>query len=297
MAGSTLVVSLPAKWARRYNVIKGQEIELTENGSTVNISAGGEPELKRAEFDAKGLDKRIVRLYLGGLHKIGYDEIEVIYDDPKIIEQIQDLIKNYFVGFVIINQTKTRCTIKSISKDSQEEFNSTLRRAFLVTKNMGEIILESLKTKDRQSLKNSLDLEKTNNKLTGFCHRSLNRWGHKSSEKTAFYYVIAWNLEKICDDYKYICENVLNQKEISVSKYTIDYFERCLSLFGDYYSVFYKYDPKEISKVSIKGKELIKIGEDLIGETTKSERMIVCTLISQVNKILDFISSTIPIFY
>ncbi len=204
LAGRTMVVSLPCKWVKRCNVKKGDEIEVEERGREILLKTQAEPEAKRIEFDTRGQNERVIAWILSSLNKKGYDEIELVYDDIETVKKIQEVLKNLFVGFVIINQTKSRCTIKCVAKEVATEFDSTLRRAFLVTLTMGENISEALASNDIKSLEGIKELEKTNNQLTNFCERLLNKIGHPSPEKTCFYYVIAWNLEKICDDYKYV---------------------------------------------------------------------------------------------
>lgn len=297
LAGKTMVVSLPIKWVQRYNVQKGQEVEIEEKGRELLLKTQGEPEIKRVEFDTRGQSERIIRLVISGFHKKGFDEMELIYDNPKTADLIQELVKDFFIGFVIINQTKTRCVIKSISKDSEMEFDSTLRRAFLVTITMGENILEAFKNKDLASLKTALNLEKTNNQLINFCERLINKTGHINPELASFYYIIAWNLEKVCDDYKYIVEYLLEQKaeKLTFAEDIISYFEESLIYLKDFYSLFYKFDKNELTSFSNRGKALINKGRSLLKSKKGYENVVISLLIAQVTKVTDFISSTIPL--
>jgi len=298
LAGKTLVVSLPSKWVQRCNVKKGQEVEIEEKGRTLLLKTDGEPEVKRVEFDTRGQSERIIRLAISGFHRRGFDEIELLYDNPKTADHIQELVKDFFIGFVIINQTKTRCVIKSISKDSEQEFDSTLRRAFLVTITMGENILESLKSKDLASLKSSLNLEKTNNQLISFCERLINKTGHISQELSSFYYIIAWNLEKVCDEYKYMVEYMLENKveKVTLADETISYFEESLNYLKSYYTLFYKFDKNELSSFSNKGKDLINKGRLILGSRKGYGNVITSIIINQTARMTDFISSTIPLY-
>jgi phosphate uptake regulator len=297
LAGKTMVVSLPSKWVKSHNIIKGQDIDLEEKGRELIIKAEGEPEVRKAEFDTRGQSERMINWMLFSYNRRGYDEIELIYDKPEVVKHVQQAIKDFFIGFVIINQTKTRCIIKSVSKDSEEEFDNTLRRAFLVTLTMGENLLESLNTNDFESLENNLSLEKTNNQLTNFCQRILVKKGHPHPEKTCFYYVIIWNLEKVCDNYKYICEYLLQQKikKITISKEFLSFMQETFNLLKDYYTLFYNYNRTMPQAFPARGDKLIREGREFLNSKKEQEVVIASILINQVTQIIDFVSSTISI--
>lgn len=61
IAGSTQLVSLPRAWAKKNNIIKGQEIEVQEDGDKIIITASSEPVVETAELDINGLDVMIPR--------------------------------------------------------------------------------------------------------------------------------------------------------------------------------------------------------------------------------------------
>lgn len=301
LAGKTLVVSLPSKWVQKYGAQKGQEIEITENGRELILKTEGEPEIKKVEFDTRGKSERVIAWILSGLHKKGYDEIEIIYDDAVVMKRLQQAVKDYFVGFVIVNQTSSRCVIKSISKDSEDEFDTALRRSFLVTISMGENLVLALREGELQSLENLINLEKTNNQLTNFCERILIKKGHPSPEKTCFYYVIAWNLEKVCDDYKYICDYLLKEnkpgqkQKILPGKEVISLLSQVNEFLREYYNQFYGRNPEKLTSASLKGFELIGELRANLKSKNEADRIISSLLINQVTKIIDFATSTVSV--
>jgi phosphate uptake regulator len=196
LAGKTLVVSLPSKWAKRCGVRKGDEIDVDESGRRLILGASSSKDAGKASIDLTGLSERTIRWVLSALHKKGYDEIEAKYSDAKSLKIIEELMKDLFTGFAIIRQGNNKCTIKAIAKESEEEFDSILRRAFLVTMSMGDNIVDLMKKDMAKSAPEILVLEKTNNQLTNFCERILIKKGAKMSENSCMTYAIVWNLEK-----------------------------------------------------------------------------------------------------
>ena len=75
---STLVVSLPSKWTKKYNVKKGSSIFLKEHGSTISISKHAEKGETKITVDASGTLPMTHRI-TGALYKAGYDEINMKY--------------------------------------------------------------------------------------------------------------------------------------------------------------------------------------------------------------------------
>jgi phosphate uptake regulator len=261
------------------------------------LKTDGELASRRIELDTRNQNERAIAWTLSALNKQGYDEIELIYDNHQVLKQIQALLKDLFVGFVIINQTKSRCVIRCVTREAIAEFDVTLRRAFMVTLTLGENLSEALKANDLKSIESARELEKTNNQLTNFCERLLNKIGHQSQEKICFYYVIIWNLEKVADDYKYLCEILLKpeSKRFAASREFLALLDGTNSLLKEYYEIFYRFELARLSSLADKGRSLITEGTLLFKSKQEEEIALAATLISLLNKILDFTASTIAI--
>lgn len=297
LAGKTLVVSLPSKWTRRYGVCKGDEVEVEERGRQIVLSTDSESENERISIDVSGLDDEVVRRWLlPSLHKSGYDEIEIKYDNDSFLKTIQETISNTFIGFAVVEQTRTRCVIRIVAREQEKEFDTLLRRAFLVTKSLGESIADYLRDGRLKELKDLLSLEQTNNQLTNFCERILNKKGHREFRKTCFAYVVAWNLEKICDDYKAIC-NFLSRPENSSAELdsVIEMLCRCNAFFAAYYELFYKFRISELKRLNDERKKIDGEFERLIKESDRDEAFVFAILQNFVVKISDFSASYIAL--
>ncbi|MBW2988217.1 AbrB/MazE/SpoVT family DNA-binding domain-containing protein [Candidatus Woesearchaeota archaeon] len=292
--GKSLMVSLPIKWAKKFNVNKGDELETEVEGERVCYAAKGETKGRRVSVNLSGLSERLIRYILSGLHKSGYDEIEVHYDDQEVLNVIEDLTKNLFVGFAIIEQNSKKCVLRCISKQIPSEFDTALRRAFLVTLSMGDSILSALESAQFEQLSSIVKLEKTNNQLTNFCERLLNNYPFIYARKQHFLYVIIWNLEKVCDDYKYIC-HLLSKRRTPMKASMLGVFAKVNALLRGYYEVFYKFDLEQLHNL-IQEREVIE-GDirSLMGNLDKDECMLLYYLLSATYKIIDFSASMVSI--
>lgn len=295
--GTTLMVSLPSKWARRLNLKKGDEVELSEIGRDVVIKTEKDIELERTSIDTTNLNERVIRWLLSGLHKGGYDEIEIIFDRKEVMDIVTELIKDLYMGFAITEQTDKRCVLKNISRDLESEFDTILRRAFLVTVSMGESCLELTKQGKLGKMKELINLEHTNNQLTNFCERILNKKGYRDYRKTCFMYVVAWNLEKVCDDYKYICEYLSVNPMIKPSKELIEIFEMANKQVRGYNSLLSKFKAEDLVELNKNRKAIVEKIKELIKKQKPDEVLILNYLMSLVMKCEDFSTSMFMLNY
>ena len=286
IADKTLVVSLPTDWVRQWGVKKGEEVDVVETGPRLIVSTAEPRMLKKGVVDVSNASERALRWLLSSLHKKGYDEIEIKVNDSQHASVIDQLLKDLFLGFAVVHRSGSSCIIRSLAKELDDQLQVIVRRAFLVTLSLADRSLELIRQKKYSELNNLLELEKQNNQLTNFCERILNKRGLDEPAKTSFLYVIMWNLEKIADEYKYICESANNK----LSKQSVDVFAGVNSLLRRYYELFYKFDVVKLSELSDDFKVLKNRIEQLI---VKSEDAVVLSHLHHIIlKTADFSAST-----
>jgi phosphate uptake regulator len=286
---SALTVTLPYRWVRQRNLAPGEDVILEERGAELVIRGHGEPEPRRVSVDVSALNERTVRWLLSGLHKGGYDEIEVLHASKATLALIQELVKDLLLGFAIMEQTDRRCVLRMLAKDSSEEFEATLRRAFFVTVSMAESLLDILRQRKHAELKDLAVLERTNNQLTNFCERILNKNLYEGNKGTHFLYVVAWNLEKIADDYRRICERLSSLK--AVDEETVAMVAETNAQFKAYHELFYSFDANALAELSARRDSLLRrIWQDL--EAGKGDPVALSCLAAIVLRCEDFSTST-----
>ena len=296
LAKKTLVVSLPIKWTRKIGLNKGDEVNVEERDNALIVSS---EKIKREcgsiEVNLSGSSPRAAEWVLSALHKKGYDEIKILYDNERIAKLAHEVTRDLFVGFAVMQQSINSCTLKSIATESEEEFNKTLRRAFLVTLNLAENSLELIKEKKYLELKEILALEQTNNQFTNFGERILNKSGAKDPKNTCFLYIINWNLEKVCDEYRYICEYLSENDKLKLSKDIINVYESCNKLFRLFYETFYKFDIDKLNYKSQQRKSLKEEIKTLLRKSPEKERILLIYLFNLAEEISRFSPSTVAL--
>ncbi|MBI2549930.1 phosphate uptake regulator PhoU [Candidatus Woesearchaeota archaeon] len=265
IAGSTQLVSLPRQWAIRNNVKRGQEIDVQEDGSKVVITADNVPVLERAELDISDLGEMIPRC-IRSLYKRGVDELRITFNKPEMATIIQSSITKEAIGFEILEQGQNFCLVKYVSGGVIEDFDSLLRRIFLLLVNMADDSVSVFKKGNYDHLKNVALLEEANNRFTIICRRALNKKNSAFNfKKLGPLYYIVEELEHIADQYKYICHHFANlsSTQTKLNKDVIDLFESSSKLLRLYYELFYKFDTAKIVALKNERNRVIDEAHDL----------------------------------
>lgn len=288
MGGKTIVVSLPSPWVKKYGLKKSDEVDLEEKGRALLISMNKNLDIKKIVLDARSF-KISGRRIMAALYKKGYDEIDVLYDKPQELEEIKKALSLEAANFEIVKQTKGHCIIKSISETTDEEFDNILRRTFLVLNSMIEEIEEGLKSKDKKLIEEAKDHEKTNNKFTHFCRRSLNKKGYKDYELTAIMYTIIEQLENVADELKFLCDYLLSEdlKKMEVSKKTFDLFNDVKNFTNQFYELFYKLDLEKAEEFTLERKRIIDTSRKLFMQKPNKEVKIIHHLMNVTQRVFE----------
>ena len=253
LAEKTLVVSLPSKWVSDQGLNKGDELDVNvEDYKLILTPPQNVVAHKSITLDVTTTTERLLRWQISSLHKQGYDEIIVVNYTQEHYDIIEDLVKNLFVGFIIKDKTTLRIVVGQVAAVDAQEFDSTLRRAFRQLDAMAQEAYTAFETGDKELLKKQLVNEKQNNKLTNFCERLLNKT-LKEKDKGHFWYVVAWNLEKIADNYKYIaqyCEDAICEDK------TLSLFKEINHYLSSYTSLLYDFSSDKLVEITKKKKEL-----------------------------------------
>jgi len=243
---STLMVSLPSKWVKAFGIKKGDEIEITENGSNLLLES---QRLKKGEalrINLTGLNANLIYYTIYSAYRGGSEEIELVFDTEKVInkntgekEMVLDVISSAvdnLVGMEIMTQRKNYVQIKEISKVNREEFSNALMRIFITLVNTSEDMVDAMNNKDKVVLERIKKVsDKKINKLCDFCARIINKGGIVENNKSPIYYNIISTLEEIGDSLEDLCEIGLKDfKVVKKVKKVNGLLEVLYRLFCDY---------------------------------------------------------------
>jgi len=249
---STLMVSLPSKWAKLNNIQKGDEVDIKEDQNSLIISTEKQIKVTKVDINITNLSSSLIWNYMKSIYRQGTDEIKVFFDDQKIINlktnkkintrELIQIISNELIGMEIIKEEKNYCILKEISDIKEQEFENILNRIFISLTNMFESSIEAIKRKDKQTMENLFTYTDANiNKLTDFCMRILNKKQYKDSN--SFYIIIVY-LEEIGDYIVRMDKSVY--KNMAIKKNVLEIYEETCLVLKLLYKTFYKFNKENL---------------------------------------------------
>ncbi len=278
---STLMVSLPNKWVKRYGIKKGDEVEVLEKGRELTILMR-EFSKERKDVDLSKV-MYMIRPVVSGYYKAGYDEIKVFFNDSRQLEIVLDTLLKSCSGYEVVEHTKNYLIIKDVAKINPNDFDIMLRRLFNFLVGMSEENLEAVKFNDKERLKNVILMDRTVNNYATFCRRVINK-GFITNGPYALYAIVE-ELEKIGDIYTEVAKNIGYHGR--VSKEIISLHIDLNKFLKDFYNAFYDFNVEKIDIFTEKKNEFLKKIEKIIPYAQKKDLFIICKLNEAINRIFD----------
>lgn len=281
---SSLTITLPYGWVKKFGLKKGDELNVIEEDSNLVIFTKAEKENPKKEVDVTEFGY-FTKNNLTHLYQLGYDELEIGFEDEKSLRDIKDRISEC-IGYEIIDQKPKKIVIKSIASTLESEFDTLLRKSFLITNEMANAVLDALKNRQFSKLKEIRHHEFLNNKFTMTCVRILNKRGYKNPKRNMQIYNICKCLERTADYYKYMCDLLFDYNN-QINKETLDFFEAVNRYYYTFYQIFYKFDPELKEIIYKERKKLLEQGERLLAASKGKESTLIHYLLTQINIIYD----------
>lgn len=256
--GSSLIVSLPATWVKKYNVKKGDALDIIEEGKRLLIATdSGTTPLELTE-DISGLIPRLADRLLARSYQRGYDQIKLIHNDPELLEVIQKKVQE-LIGYEIMEQNNKTCLIKSISSRIDLDFENSLRRAFWIIQQMLDECYEAYKSNDNDTLKSMHLKDLEVNRLTYFCMRQISKEHYidndRIQEQHILYYLIE-TMETLGDTCKKLATELSNIKNKNID--LLELLKELIMQYRESSSYFYKPNKEKANKAYTLYKDISK---------------------------------------
>lgn len=235
---ATLVVSLPSKWTKQFNLNAGDELDLEQQSSNIILSTEKSFGIKKETVDLTKTDSLIKRIVASKYLK-GADEIEVKFDSSEKSRIIQKRVDE-MIGMEIVEQGKDRLLLKDIGGASEENFETILKRVLFLLNQISDETLKAVKNKETD-LQYLEDMELNINRFTDYCFRLLNKKGYSDMRKTAVYYCIVFLLEDLGDCYKKLI-SYIDENKVKLNPEEIRLCEKINKYHKDFEKLFLKFD-------------------------------------------------------
>ncbi|MEK6855038.1 MAG: AbrB/MazE/SpoVT family DNA-binding domain-containing protein [Nanoarchaeota archaeon] len=272
---NTLTITIPSKWAKQFNLKSGDEIDVLAKENGLFITTEKKDEKKKIEIDISNLDIPLIWKYFMSVYREGYDEVKVkfnpneSYDSPykfftrhavdlkygkksrqhSTFETIQE-ITNRFIGFEIVEHHKDYFVIRDLAELTSKEFETSLRRVFLLILQMGEELIEAIKTNNVEMVKHTHDIDINVDKFHDYCVRVLNKTSFKETRETNLIFTMLYILEMIGDEFKNVSFHLLEDMKGKKLNNLEELGTRVAEQLNKFYDLFYNYTKEKAIEMS-----------------------------------------------
>lgn len=259
---STLMVSLPSGWVKKYGIKKGDVIQVEERGNKLVIApvTAYQPQPKKASMLLSSATTSLARYYLIAAYRSGADEIhieckqETIADpERKKVYKIHDFLNlalENMVGMEMMKNTPTEVIMKEIAAIKQEELENIIRRVFFTLTITFDDLVQHTKMADTEALQYLY--EHADNKVNAFVDYCI-RIMTKTNVTDPVLHSSVLHLEEIGDALKYIAKQIALKK---ADKTTQELLTKAKELFLKAEKYYYKPSHEDLAVFDSDKREL-----------------------------------------
>ncbi len=252
---SSLCISLPNSWAKLHGMKKGDEVDVRENGADLLVSPTESRKEKKTEISISGMNRETRKDILIALHKKGYDEVKITFEDIRSVKDLLACINEMHLGFEVIKQEQKSVVIRDISNPDGEQLDNLVRRLFRITIEYASRVAEVMAEKE-EATESCLLHDVSIRRISNHCKRILNK---HANGRPPYLLCIIECLEMVSGDLTALLEALKDRS--SHPQKVIDTSAKLVQLLSGCYDLYYAFSFSSYDKVrlaSIKAETSIK---------------------------------------
>ncbi len=261
-----LTITIPSDWAQRNNLTAGDEVELREVENSLTVSTEKKQPLKEITVDVSGLLPRLADRFMARSYQKGYDKITIKYDEPELMLAVKNKVPE-LMGFEILNATKNTIEIQVISTSLEIDFDTLLRRGFLILLEMAKTCHDAWLSGDKKALENIFYQDFDVNRFLYFCLRELNKSQRIISFGSSILYYLIESMEDLGDELKALGKTLA---DLRPDKDVLAIIQKMNELFRISYEFFYAPEKKKAVRAFKLVKEINALIEAVLGTKDKA---------------------------
>ncbi len=306
IADSTQLVSLPRKWALKFGIKKGDELEITETDNRLLVSTGKLAEKGSIEVDVTNMDRDLLMYLIRSLYIVGYDEIKLNYKRTEIEnyrlnkqEQVIDIITLQVAklsGIEIFNQKEGQCIIKNISSENPKEFDSILKRIFILSAETVSDLIRGYEKGNKSLLETIQGKHDAVTRFVSYCLRLLSKAGYEESRKKEILFHILEEIDKIMDLIKYNARDLIN-KNFKPNRRGLSIYKKVLEAYNRYHDLYYNFSLKKVSELNKMRYEVKDLIDNYSKDIAKGEMKMLVNMEQAFEDILSLVIARMTLEY
>jgi phosphate uptake regulator len=222
--GASFVVTLPKEWAESQKIVKNDPVGLVvqpDGTLLVTKKITEDPVQRTKEIDSTAItDPAFLFRMLIGAYITGFTMIRIT-TKVRFPPFVRTVVRDYTqmtIGQEVVEETETAVTIKDLLNPAEMPFDNTLKRMFVIIKNMHEDAVSALETHNRSLAMDVIRRDTDVDRLNWLIARqtsmilqnaSLSRKMGISQSMAMNYYMLSRIIERIGDHAVRIAEHSL----------------------------------------------------------------------------------------
>jgi phosphate uptake regulator len=265
--GASFVVTLPKEWAEGQRIKKNDPIGMTvQPDGTLLITKNTTDEIlqQTKEIDCSTIaDPAFLFRLLIGTYIMGFNMIRLTSNQvfPPFVRSVVRDYTQMTIGQEVVEETETLIAIKDLLNPVEMPFDNTIKRMFVIVKNMHKDAITALETHNKSLaedvIKRDIDADRLNWLIARqtnmiLLHASLSRKMEISPDIAMHYYLLSRIIERVGDHAVRIAEHTLPIIDIDIDKKTLTMIKKAslmsLEIFDRSIVSFFSADMKEANR-------------------------------------------------
>lgn len=287
--------------------MKGDELEVKEEGNKLLIATEETAtKLSTIELKVDGLDAESLIFLLRGLYIRGYDQIKFTFVNSyffyyrlnKKVTISSVIHKEVAIcqGLDIIQERRDLIVIKNISVSSIKEFDTLLRRIFLLLIDTANDLYIAAKNKDYVLLETFQDKHDTITRLINYNLKTLNTIGYSDHRNTIILFGILSSFDVVVDTLKNAARDIIEAK-MKLGSRAINILNKIHESIKLYYDLFYNFSHDKAEKFIRSRNEVVDAIKKQMNDLSKNDIRIVVMVEPALEVLRDTCSSRMAMQY
>lgn len=295
--GSSFVVTLPKDWIQEMHIKKNDPVGLiTQPDGTLLVTKKitEEPLQRVKEIDIAHIaDPSFLFRVLIGTYITGYTAIKISSKQrfPPFVRTVVRDFTQMTIGQEVVEETDTSITVKDLLNPVEMPFDNTIKRMFVIVRNMHEDAITALETHNNTLATDVINRDMDSDRLNWLIARqtnmimqnpSLSRKMEVSVSKAMNYHLISKIIERIGDHAVRIAENTQPIIEMELDNKIITSIKKAntlsMNIFDKSIISFFNVDIREAHKTIESISVLEKICGDISNMAFKQETVAAISL-------------------
>lgn len=278
-----LTVYLPKSWVDKRGLKGGDLVDINEIEGDIVI---GSKKSEHREYVIELTLENIIllRQILVYPYRMGFDTIVLKGECLEIIDEVQEIVTKYLLGFEVTSKSAKQIVIESISEPDETKFETLLRRLFLIIQEHFTVLVQSLEQGNFDAIKRVTELNLQCDKYAYFCKRAIKK--EKYTSKILIIWQLLNSLQQINHSFTYLYQDVQNTTVTNTSIFKLQLSE-LNKYFNSVMDGFYKKNLKLVAENYPKRNELLNKSKTqlLLDLNSSFERIFSLHLLSIIRQI------------